>query len=244
MRYVARFHFWEAGEFEALLDRKKAESEAAKQKGEKFSWGDREIDESFLAHTKEVIFTFPEEDSEKVFEEAWRLSGLQREKLDPKMSSIRVSPLPYLTIRELLSAPVLHTEYDFWRMETSSPFPEDLRYERIDEEKLKASGRVRIDYYADHYIDGERGWSIACVFWDNLPVFIYQCAGRSGRDFSRTIMFSYDRLSEMSQFLRTLLDDSERRMKETPLDEENLDLTFFYSDSISRELPQPKGANT
>lgn len=162
--------------------------------------------------------------------ERYAQDGLPPESEGGNLSLACATPVPYLTIRELLTAPVLRSDFALWG---ESPVE---GYDYVDWRAVEAEKRVRKDYYANPYIDGRRTWELAIVYFDNKPAYVSQNAGREGRDHKATFLISRNTKAALVAYLRTKAEDQESEEEEWSLDKESLELTCFYSNSLGEIL--------
>lgn len=229
MRYLATVRAWREGEFEA--EYKALEAEAA-EKGIHFS-RDEEFDRIYAKRTREIVIEA--KDISEAGEMAKRMAvdaGLPPVREWAELSSVSLAPIPYITLRELLSAPVVESEHDSlgWAWVLQGAVDTYRISDRIGKEK-----RVRTDYYGHECFDGRRGWALGAVFFDGELVFVFQAAGRENRDHRDSFLVSVDRYEALITYLRSI---AEERPREFGLDEEILHLSHFYSTSLTDLKPR------
>lgn len=223
MRYHVLVRAWRQGEYEARLE------EIKTSQGGSFT--SRDADPICRSQTRE--YTLDTESEEEALTEAkdrYAQDGLPPESEWGNLSLACATPVPYLTIRELLTAPVLRSDFALWG---ESPVE---GYDYVDWRAVEAEKRVRKDYYANPYIDGRRTWELAIVYFDNKPAYVSQNAGREGRDHKATFLISRDTKAALIAYLRTKMEDQEPEEEEWPLDKESIELTCFYSNSLGEIL--------
>lgn len=214
MRYYVCIRAWRQGEFEARV----AEQQRVT---------DRDLDN--IIEKQSRTYMLEANSSEEALAEAKELyvkDGMPPQAEWSDVSFAEVVPVPYLTIRELLTAPVLRSEAALWG---DSPVDD---YLGVDWRAVEVEGRVRKDYYADPYIDGRRIWELAIVYFDDKPAYVSQCAGREGRDHKNTFLISRDTKAALVTYLHTKVQYQEPEEEEWSLDKESLELTCFYSNSL------------
>lgn len=230
MRYAARCQIFYSGDFEAISKR----YQEYLQENLKQSNPDLYLNSLFNEHRKTFVFDSEETDPEVLRKEAARVGGFDLDRL-VEHSQIFLEPVPFRTIRELLSAPVVHVVYDLIPVEDVFDFPVSDLWKKMEEDK-----RVEVRYYVYHCSDGNRGWYLKGLFFDNRPVLLYQSAGRGGRDFSRCFMISYQAFLDLQSYVQGLREPREEH-REVPLDEERDDLTSFYGQSFADIYPLENG---
>lgn len=70
---------------------------------------------------------------------------------------------------------------------------------------LNVNERVKIHYHADKDFDSRRGWVLASVWFDSMPVMIIQKSGREYEDFQKRFITNLLAFREMEEYLRTLV---------------------------------------
>ena len=103
----------------------------------------------------------------------------------------------------------------------------------LPEDFNPVQNRIEIKTHYDPYIDGERVCTIASAWFDDSPVMVFRCAGRSGHDEYDRFITDAPRFREMVAFLRTLLEDEEDQEEEFNPAVALPRLTQFYGHWIS-----------
>ena len=224
MRYYVAVRAWRQGEFEKRVEEHKQTNPGAPIFSSSF--------DSLYKKQSRGYMLEAESKGEAIAEAKvlYAKDGFPPESEWGDLSLAVATPIPYLTIRELLAAPVLKSDLGLWG---ESPIVDDIDHRLIEEE-----GRVRTDYYADLYIDGERTWELAIVYFDGKPAYVSQEAGRGGRDYRNTYLISRSVKADLVAYLHTRLLHPEPEEEEWPLDKETVELTCFYSHSLGNILEE------
>jgi hypothetical protein len=223
MRYYVAIRAWRQGEFEAAVEEVKRNNPVG------VSIFSSSFDPLYKKQSKGYMLEA--ESKEEAIAEAkvlYAKDGFPPESEWGDLALAQATHIPYLTIRELLAAPVLKSDFG---LGGDPPIVDDIDHRLIEEE-----GRVRTDYLADLYIDGERGWRLCIVYFDGKPAYVSQDAGRGGRDFQNTYLISRSVKADLVAYLRTRLLHPEPEEEEWPLDKETVELTCFYSHSLGNIL--------
>lgn len=227
MRYYVHIRAWRKGEFEARVDECKRAA-SGPLTSSTFDALCALQDRSYLIEAES------QEEAIAEGKERYAQDGLPPESEWSDLSLACATPVPYLTIRELLTAPVLRSEFAMWG---ESPIE---GHDYVDWRAVEAEKRVRKDYYANPYIDGRRTWELAIVYFDDKPAYVSQNAGREGRDHKATFLISRATKAALIAYLRTKAEDQEPEEEEWPLDKESVELTSFYSHSLGNILQGQK----
>lgn len=219
MRYLVQLSWWYEGEFEAA-------SQKAKEAREK----DPSIDpwQHIAQFRHEREFLIEAESEGAAVAEGLTLVEIDHSLLKKDLSNFKAISIPYLTIRELLDAPVTEKTHDVGRV---------LEYfDAVDEysfnwEQAEKTGMARVDYYLDVCFDGRRGMTLGCIYFEGEPVLVFQQAGRENRDYKAHWIISRERKRAMTHWLMEFVEDPDWE-NETSLDEKIPELSYFYGNSI------------
>lgn len=107
----------------------------------------------------------------------------------------------------------------------------DIPYNRIDK-------RIQVRYYADVDYDGRRGWQLASVWFNGVPVAISQRAGRELRDHSEVMITNKTKYLELlgllyQIYLKTAKDDIISYNAHA-----TKDVDKFYGDCLANHLKE------
>jgi hypothetical protein len=224
VKFLVWVRAWSPGEFERLYEEEKAKNPLVR-------FQDQVFEKLYQARYRERIFEA--ESSEKAIEQAkeWAPTvGLPPASDWSETSSVGSAPLLFTTIRELLASTPLHSWFDDFRAWEFALEAEVKEWGISD--ALEKEHRVRTDYFGHKNYDGERGWTLGAVYFDGDPVFVFQKAGRDGRDYQNFYLISFERREALITYLRTLVSGDDRT-KEFGLDEEIPGLTAFYNDTLA-----------
>lgn len=188
-----------------------------------------------FSHTvEEIIEADSEEEAVLLIQKMHRVD---MPRVDKSLSTFRAFGLPYVTLRELLAAPIIYTRYSVYGLDDF--INDDNTSYRIFtfeiNEQIETHERVSTEYVADHCFDGRRCQTMAIVKFDGEPVFVYQRAGRDGDDHKQMWIISKARLRQLREYIRSFFPEPDNE-EETPLDKEMPEISIFYGNSIS-DLP-------
>jgi hypothetical protein len=232
MRFLVQMHWWYKGD----MDRCKAAVDKDRENGTRTLDTVEQRMAEFSQSAEEIIDA--ETPEEAVFL-CQKMHRVDMPRVDKQMSYFRAYGLPYVTLRELLTAPVAYTRHSVYGLDdfiNDDNTNYQIFFHADANDKIEAEQRIRTDYIVDHCFDGRRCQTMAIVKFDGEPVFVYQRAGREGDDHKQMWIISKPRLKQMRDYVRTFFPEPDNQ-EETPLDKEMPEISIFYGNSIA-DLPR------
>lgn len=141
-----------------------------------------------------------------------------------------------MTIRELFAAAESGSKLEIGDLAGCyfNHLPEVPDTNEVSFRDLK-SDRVKIRAVRDHSYDGRRIWRLAVVWFDGMPVMVFQNAGREGDDFAKRFVVGSEALKKMSVHIMELKANATpfSEIETHPMDQDMPELTYFYDQDLN-----------